>query len=76
VGADPLDFVHPDDRRRAVEASEVARKTGRATGTAIRYRHVDTSYRCLSWSGYRARVGWHIFARDVSAARAIEVERL
>jgi PAS domain S-box-containing protein len=72
AGANPIDFVHPEDRDRAVQALELAQETGRATGIEIRYRHSDTSYRRLSWSGYRVDGAWYMFARDVPNIKAAE----
>src|SRR6187397_3148518 len=48
IGTNPLDFVHPDDVNRAVQALEAVKQSGGifATG-AIRARHKSGSWRTM-----------------------------
>lgn len=48
IGTNPLDFVHPDDLNRAVQALEAVKQSGGTFATgAIRARHKNGSWRTM-----------------------------
>jgi PAS domain S-box-containing protein len=69
-----LDFVHPDDREKTVEATANLSKGGEVTSFENRYRCKDGSYRWLLWSA-RSMVSEGLIygsARDMTERKAIE----
>ncbi|NNL98223.1 MAG: PAS domain S-box protein, partial [Acidimicrobiia bacterium] len=74
MAAPLLDFVHPEDRRRAAEdMAKVTKESGTAE-YVNRYRHADGSYRWLSWTATTA-VDSDLFyaaARDITEDRRRE----
>ncbi len=75
-----LDFVHPDDRERTIEAGSALSQGRPARDFENRYRCQDGSWRWLSWNSYPWLESGFIFAvvRDVTEKKQAErqIERL
>nr|HPJ71507.1 response regulator [bacterium] len=70
-----LDFVHPEDREKTVEALRRLREGKPLTNFLNRYRHRDGSYRHIEWRAIPEGPLIYAAARDVSDRVRGEEER-
>ena len=71
-----IDFVHPDDQARTVEAVEVVRSGTPNTDFENRYRRKDGEFRVFSWRATVDPITDDVYAvaRDVTDHRATEAQ--
>ncbi|MDD3643572.1 MAG: PAS domain S-box protein, partial [Candidatus Krumholzibacteria bacterium] len=69
-----IDFVHPDDRSRTIEAGERLYRGEPLVGFENRYRHLDGSYRWIEWNSFSLPGQGLVFAvaRDITRAKESE----
>ncbi|KTG10297.1 hypothetical protein AUR64_12025 [Haloprofundus marisrubri] len=77
VGEHPFDYIHPDDREKAMGVLQRAMVSGEPERTEYRYRHADGSWRTFEAVGVSllddpAVEGIIISARDVTERRQYE----
>lgn len=71
-----VEFVHPEDRVRSVEAFEAVRRRTAVADVENRYRRKDGGYRVFSWRATVDPVTGDVYAvaRDVTEQRATETQ--
>jgi PAS domain S-box-containing protein len=69
-----LDFVHPDDQQKTIDAGERLFRGESLFGFENRYRHLDGSYRWIEWNSFSVPEHELIFAvaRDITRAKEAE----
>ncbi len=72
-----IDFVHPDDREKTLEAA--ARIVGSPGSDLLyfdnRYRRADGSYCCMRWNATQDGQEWYFVVRDVTDAENADAEK-
>ena len=69
VGTDARAWVHPEDRKTAVERLPMAEELDRFAGWECRVRDRSGAWRWVVWSGVRRDAAWHCSGKDVTALR-------
>ena len=69
VGTSFMDLVHPEDRAATLEEVGRLKQGAQTFRFENRYRHVDGSYRVLSWTGVPDEQFIHAVGRDMTADR-------